>query len=71
MMEGLAEAARNQSGTARHGLESADDGFHKDLGRSRQNLARPTEVINSLNLLARAHVVDAISSRRSARKCSG
>jgi outer membrane protein TolC len=64
VMEALAEAkaARNQIGIARQELKSAHEGFHEDLERSRQNLGRPIEVINSLNLLARAraHLIDAI-----------
>jgi outer membrane protein TolC len=63
-MEALAEAkaARNQIGIARQELKSSHEGFHEDLERSRQNLGRPIEVINSLNLLARAraHLIDAI-----------
>ena len=41
---------------------SSHEGFHEDLERSRQNLGRPIEVINSLNLLAaaRANLIDAI-----------
>jgi outer membrane protein TolC len=64
IMEALAEAkaARNQIGIARQELKSSHEGFHEDLERSRQNLGRPIEVINSLNLLARAraHLIDAI-----------
>jgi outer membrane protein TolC len=57
-----AKAARNQIDIARRELQSSHEGFHEDLERSRQNLGRPIEVINSLNLLARAraHVIDAI-----------
>ena len=41
---------------------SSRAGFHEDLLRSRDNLGRPIEVINSLNLLAaaRANLIDAI-----------
>jgi outer membrane protein TolC len=64
VMEALANArtARHQIDIARRELQSAHEGFHEDLLRSRQNLGRPIEVINSLNLLAeaRAHVIDAI-----------
>jgi outer membrane protein TolC len=64
VMQALADAkaARNQIGIARRELQSSHEGFHEDLERSRQNLGRPIEVINSLNLLAaaRAHVIDAI-----------
>jgi outer membrane protein TolC len=57
-----AKASLNQVGIARRELMSAHEGFHEDLDRSRQNLGRPIEVINSLNLLAgaRAHLIDAI-----------
>ena len=37
-------------------LASAELGFKEDLGRSRQNLGRPIEVLNSLTLLAQARV---------------
>jgi outer membrane protein TolC len=64
VMEPLAgaKAAWNQIGIARRELKSAHEGFHEDLTRSRDNLGRPIEVINSLNLLAaaRAHLIDAI-----------
>ena len=64
VMQALAEAsaARNQIDVARRELQSSHDGFREDLERSRQNLGRPIEVINSLNLLAaaRANVIDAI-----------
>jgi outer membrane protein TolC len=60
----LAEArtARNQIDVARRELMSSRNGFHEDLERSRSNLGRPIEVINSLNLLAaaRIHLIDAI-----------
>ena len=51
-----AQAARNQIGVARQELTSAELGFKEDLGRSRQNLGRPIEVLNSLTLLAQARV---------------
>jgi outer membrane protein TolC len=64
VMEALAvaRAARHQIAIARQELKSSHEGFHEDLERSRQNLGRPIEVINSLNLLARAraHLIDAI-----------
>ena len=64
VMEALADAraARNQIDIAHRELQSSHEGFHEDLERSRQNLGRPIEVINSLNLLAaaRANVIDAI-----------
>ena len=43
-------------------LASAESGFREDLERSRQNLGRPIEVLNSLNLLgaARVNVVRAL-----------
>jgi outer membrane protein TolC len=64
VMEALADAraSRNQIDIARRELRSSHEGFHEDLERSRQNLGRPIEVLNSLNLLAaaRARVIDAI-----------
>jgi outer membrane protein TolC len=51
-----AQAARNQITVARQELASAELGFKEDLGRSRQNLGRPIEVLNSLTLLAQARV---------------
>ncbi len=64
IMEALADArsALNQIGIARQEVKSAREGFHEDLERSYQNLGRPIEVINMLNLLARAraHLIDAI-----------
>ena len=51
-----AQAARNQVAVARTELASAELGFKEDLGRSRQNLGRPIEVLNSLTLLAEARV---------------
>jgi outer membrane protein TolC len=51
-----AQAARNQIGVARAELASAELGFKEDLERSRQNLGRPIEVLNSLTLLAQARV---------------
>jgi outer membrane protein TolC len=57
-----AKAARNQIEVARRELVSSHEGFHEDLTRSRDNLGRPIEVINSLNLLAgsRANLIDAL-----------
>ena len=57
-----AKAARNQIEVTRRELLSAREGFHEDLIRSRDNLGRPIEVINSLNLLAgsRANLIDAL-----------
>jgi outer membrane protein TolC len=55
-----ARASRNQIDLARRELASARDGFHEDLDRIRLMGAaetgqiRPIEVMNSLNLLARA-----------------
>jgi outer membrane protein TolC len=51
-----ARAARNEIEIARRELASADLGFNQDLERSRQNLGRPIEVLNSLTLLADARV---------------
>jgi outer membrane protein TolC len=51
-----AQAAHNQVAVARSELASAELGFKEDLGRSRQNLGRPIEVLNSLTLLAQARV---------------
>ena len=64
VMEALADAraSRNQIDIAHRELQTSHEGFHEDLERSRQNLGRPIEVINSLNLLAaaRASVIDAV-----------
>ena len=49
-------AARNEIEIARSELSSAESGFREDLLRSRQNLGRPIEVLNSLNLLGTARV---------------
>ncbi len=49
-------AAFNEVGVARSELASAELGFKEDLERSRQNLGRPIEVLNSLTLLAQARV---------------
>jgi outer membrane protein TolC len=49
-------AARAEIEIARSELASAEDGFREDLDRSRQNLGRPIEVLNSLNLLGGARV---------------
>ena len=58
-----AKAALNQIEVARRELQSALPGFHEDPGSCTfNNLGRPIEVINSLNLLAaaRIHLIDAI-----------
>ena len=49
-------AARAEIDIARSELASAENGFREDLERSRQNLGRPIEVLNSLNLLGGARV---------------
>ncbi|HXZ26263.1 MAG TPA: TolC family protein, partial [Nitrospiria bacterium] len=49
-------AARDEIEIARSELNSAERGFREDLLRSRQNLGRPIEVLNSLNLLGTARV---------------
>jgi len=49
-------AARNEIEIARSELASAENGFREDFERSRQNLGRPIEVLNSLNLLGGARV---------------
>jgi outer membrane protein TolC len=51
-----AKAARNQIAVARREQATSHPGFHEDLARSRQNLGRVIEVMNSLNLLADARV---------------
>src|SRR5262249_21428096 len=51
-----AQTASNQITVARRELATSHAGFHEDLERSRQNLGRPIEVIDSLNLLADARV---------------
>ena len=51
-----ARAAHNEVTVARSELASAELGFKEDLERSRQNLGRPIEVLNSLTLLAQARV---------------
>jgi outer membrane protein TolC len=51
-----AHAARNQIAVARQELATAELGFKEDLSRSKQNLGRPIEVLNSLTLLAQARV---------------
>jgi outer membrane protein TolC len=55
-------AAHNQINVARAELQSAEEGFRSDLDLSRQNLVRPIEVLNNLNLLgaARMNLVQAI-----------
>jgi outer membrane protein TolC len=63
-----AQATRNQIAIARRELTSARNGFHQDLDRMRSMGAmrlaeiRPIEVINSLNLVARArtHLIRAL-----------
>ncbi len=52
----MARAARHQIDVARRELESSRHGFHEDLERTRNNLGRPIEVINSLTLLAAARM---------------
>ena len=49
-------AAVGEIDMARHELASSEAGFRQDLDRARNNLVRPIEVINSLNLLAHARV---------------
>jgi outer membrane protein TolC len=49
-------AARGEIEIARSELASSENGFREDLERSRQNLGRPIEVLNSLNLLGGARV---------------
>jgi outer membrane protein TolC len=49
-------AARQQIEIARKELASAEAGFREDADRSRQDLGRPIEVLNSLNLVAAARV---------------
>ena len=51
-----ARAAKNEVMVSRQELASAELGFREDLERSRQNLGRPIEVLNSLTLLAEARV---------------
>jgi outer membrane protein TolC len=53
---GQARAARNEIDIARRELASATAGFREDLELSRNNLDRPIEVINNLELLADARV---------------
>jgi outer membrane protein TolC len=55
-------AARAEIEVARSELASAENGFREDLDRSYQNLGRPIEVLNSLNLVgdARVNLVKAI-----------
>jgi outer membrane protein TolC len=57
-----ARAARHQIDVARQELRTSHAGFHEDLPRIRNNLGRPIEVINSLNLLAgsRTNLIDAL-----------
>lgn len=59
---GEAKSAFHRIEIARRELLSAHEGFHEDLIRSRENLGRIIEVVNSLNLLAaaRANLIDAI-----------
>jgi outer membrane protein TolC len=49
-------AARAEIDVARSELASAENGFREDLDRSYQNLGRPIEVLNSLNLVGDARV---------------
>jgi outer membrane protein TolC len=55
-------AARQEIDVARSELASAEGGFREDFDRSRQNLGRPIEVLNSLNLIgdARVHLIKAL-----------
>jgi outer membrane protein TolC len=49
-----AEAAWLRIESARRQVQSAEEGYHRDLERSREDLGRPIEVLNSVNLLATA-----------------
>lgn len=49
-------AARQQIEITRRELNLAEQGFREDEDRSRQNIGRPIEVLNMLNLLAKARV---------------
>jgi outer membrane protein TolC len=55
-------AARAEIDIARAGLIAAENSFQQDLDRTFQNLGRPIEVLNSLNLLgdARVNVIKAL-----------
>ncbi len=55
-------AARDQIEIARSELASAESGLREDTERSRNNLGRPIEVLNSLNLVggARVNVIAAL-----------
>lgn len=55
-------AAYNKITIARAELISSEKGFREDFLRSRDNLGKPIEVINSLNLLAdaRIHLIQAL-----------
>ena len=49
-------AARDQIEITRSELASAENGLREDTERSRNNLGRPIEVLNSLNLVGGARV---------------
>jgi outer membrane protein TolC len=49
-------ATRNQIDAARRELIAAEEGFSNDLALAQQNLNRPIEVLDNLNLLAEARV---------------
>lgn len=51
-----AKAARERVAAARRELATAEEGYRLDLERARENLARPIEVLNSVNLLANARI---------------
>ena len=55
-------AARDQIEIARSELASAENGLREDTDRARNNLGRPIEVLNSLNLVggARVNVIAAL-----------
>ena len=55
-------AARDQIEITRSELASAENGLREDTERSRNNLGRPIEVLNSLNLVggARVNVIQAL-----------
>ena len=47
-------AYRGQIDAARSALKAAEDGFRQDLEQSRERLGRPIEVLDNMDLLARA-----------------
>jgi outer membrane protein TolC len=51
-----AKAGANEVTIRRNELASAELGFREDLDRSYQNLGRPIEVLNSLDLLANSRI---------------